>query len=411
MTITQMHRRYVFEDNEFSDAGIAIQYYGTAIEHVAVGNRCSRAGGFHGLGIRYTTGIQPDMYCQWLGNEIVEGNSYRFGANNAQAAGPSHIGVIGRTPSVHFGAVVRENRLRNNATIEVMAIGAKDVVEGVLVEGNEISDSFAGIRLRDGVAVLCRGNKFQNCRYELLDIGKLVARWRQAAARAAAEKKILAWWKFDSAPGGIVTEAFSEAGLNLKTTLHGNCKLVPGLVGKALKLDGNSFAQAATDDARMGLNLTQFTIAAWIYPERVKGRWGIISKRTGHQHTPFVLAIRNGCLVFEATDSEGKWTSYNFSSPPLLKAGKWQHVAVTVREGKQVVLYLDGKPIARRELQGQKLAANEEPVRIGREAWGGDPPKPDIPGFFKGMIDEVKIWPWAMTAEEIQKQAVPPSKQ
>jgi hypothetical protein len=49
---------------------------------------------------------------------------------------------------------------------------------------------------------------------------------------------------------------------------------------------------------------------------------------------------------------------------------------------------------ARRETNG-------EPLIIGREAWGGDPPKGETPGFFIGLIDEVKVWTRPLSAEEV----------
>lgn len=407
-TITQMHRRYVFEGCHFSDAGIGIQYYGTAIEHVATSNSATRSGGFHGLGITYH-GVQPNLFCQWLGNEVLEGNSYRFGANNAQAAGPSHLGIVGRSPSAQIGAVVRGNRLHNNASIEVSSEGSADAVESVIVEANVVEHSDIGLLVRDGLGVLYRNNRFTDCVREVHDAVAEVKKWREAVAALGESAEPLAWWSFDepAAPGVSVgpLKGCSPLDLDLTTTLQGTADFADGVVGKALKLDGKSYAEVASDSASFALNLSNFTVAAWIYPEVIKGRWGILSKRTGHAPSPFVLGLRDGCLVYEATDQEGKWTSYNFASPPVLVPGEWQHVAAVVEEGKRVVLYHNGRPVATRDLDGQKLATNEQALRIGWEAWGGDPPEADVPGYLTGMIDEVKVWPRCLSPEEIAAEA------
>lgn len=50
-------------------------------------------------------------------------------------------------------------------------------------------------------------------------------------------------------------------------------------------------------------------------------------------------------------------------------------------------------------------ATNAEPLILGREAWGGDPPKGDTPGLFVGRLDEVRIWTRALTAEEVQAES------
>lgn len=404
-TITQMHRRYVFEGCRFSDAGIGIQYYGTSVEGVAVGNSTRRSGGFHGLGITYGGGVQPNLFCQWLDNEILEGNSYRFGANNAQVAGPSHLAVVGRRPSVNLGSVVRGNHLLNNALIEVESSGGVDAVENVVIERNTVEHSQVGIRVSQGVGVLYRDNRFVDCAREVYDAAAEVKKWRAAVTAMGNRKEPLAWWSFDEKPGAKVFKATSPIDIDLTTTLQGTADFADGVVGKALKLDGKSYAEVASDSASFALNLSNFTVAAWIYPEVIKGRWGILSKRTGHAPSPFVLGLRDGCLVYEAMDEAGQWTSYNFASPPVLKAGEWQHVAAVVEEGKSVVLYVNGEPVATRELQGQKLATNEQALRIGWEAWGGDPPDAAVPGYFTGLIDEVKIWARPLSAEEVAKEA------
>jgi len=407
-TVTQMHRRYVFEGCDFSDAGIGIQYYGTAIENVATANTTTRSGGFHGLGITYH-GVQPDLFCQWLGNEILEGNSYRFGANNAQAAGPSHLGITGRSPSAQIGAVVRGNHLHNNASIEVSSENGTDAVENVIVEANTVEHSDVGLRVRDGLGVLYRNNRFTDCAREVRDAVAEVKRWREAVAALGEGSEPLAWWSFDEtaapATGAKLLKGRSPLDLDLTTTLHGSPTLAPGVHGQALKLDGKSYAEAASDGVCFSLNLSSFTVALWVNPDFVNGRWGFVSKRTGHSQSPFVLGMRNGEIVYEATDQEGKWTSYNFSSPPVLVAGEWQHVAAVVEEGKRVVLYHNGRPVATRDLAGQKLATNEQALRIGWEAWGGDPPKADVPGYLTGLIDEVKIWPRCLSPEEVAAEA------
>ena len=114
------HRRYIFYDNETRDAGIAIQFYGTATEHIVANNRSWRADGFRAYGFSYTGGVQPNLYLQFLGNEIREGNCYRY---DDPLVYPARLSVEGTLPSLHFGSVLRNNHLHNNAQIEV-GVGA-----------------------------------------------------------------------------------------------------------------------------------------------------------------------------------------------------------------------------------------------------------------------------------------------
>jgi hypothetical protein len=100
------------------------------------------------------------------------------------------------------------------------------------------------------------------------------------------------------------------------------------------------------------------------------------------------------------------WT--DLPSPPealLLGTNSFgiEHVAASVEAGVGVTLYVNGRQAAHLDNTGRRVM-NTEPLIIGREAWGGDPPDARTPGFFTGRIDEVKIWTRPLTAEEIRAE-------
>jgi hypothetical protein len=85
----------------------------------------------------------------------------------------------------------------------------------------------------------------------------------------------------------------------------------------------------------------------------------------------------------------------------VVKPGQWQHLAAVIEENKGVRLYLNGQEVLRSEAKG-KLAANSEPLVIGREAWAANPPDaPRGPTFYRGLMGPVKIWARVLSAEEI----------
>jgi hypothetical protein len=168
VTITKMQQNYLFVDNEFVDAGVAIQYYGTSINHVASGNKSTRTGGFYNSG-RWYRHYQPSWYCQFLDNEILEGNIYRSGANNAVASGEAILGTLGlqqppNTAPLALGAVHRRNHLYSNAHIEITGLSqTAPGVRDVIIENNIIENSDFGIKFdRGSIKVLERGNIFNN---------------------------------------------------------------------------------------------------------------------------------------------------------------------------------------------------------------------------------------------------------
>ena len=186
--ITMLQRHYIVAGNDFSDAGIAVQFYGSSYEHIVSGNTCARAGGYQGIGKPYggyqlppdkNPCHQPSWFCQFVGNTITEGSIYRSGANNSILSGDSVIGIYGWPLTkdwpwpYNVGAVVRGNRLENNARISIGgSANDKPSVSDAVVEHNNIGNSDEGIRLENAVrGVVVRGNHFQNVRDPLTGAG------------------------------------------------------------------------------------------------------------------------------------------------------------------------------------------------------------------------------------------------
>ncbi|MBU0607736.1 MAG: right-handed parallel beta-helix repeat-containing protein [Armatimonadetes bacterium] len=205
--ITMLQRHYILDGNSFSDAGIAVQFYGSSLEHIVAGNTCARAGGYQGIGKAYggyqlppdkNPCHQPSWFCQYVDNEIAEGAIYRSGANNSILSGDSVIGVFGWPLTrdwpwpYNVGSVVRGNRLDNNARIHVGGNGNdKPTVSDVVVENNTVSNADEAVRLDRAVrGVLVRGNVLDNVRDPLTG-GGLDRGTFDGAQLAAAERSRL----------------------------------------------------------------------------------------------------------------------------------------------------------------------------------------------------------------------------
>jgi hypothetical protein len=126
VTITPMQENFIFFRNSFIDTGVAIQYYGTSLNHVAAENTSRRTGGFFSSG-RWYHNYQPSWYCQFFDNRIVEGGVYRGGSNNAIESGDAIIGAFGiqRAPNrapLNIGAVLRRNRMDGGGSTEISGV-------------------------------------------------------------------------------------------------------------------------------------------------------------------------------------------------------------------------------------------------------------------------------------------------
>jgi hypothetical protein len=69
----------------------------------------------------------------------------------------------------------------------------------------------------------------------------------------------------------------------------------------------------------------------------------------------------------------------------------------------RVTIYANGKLVATKENDLPRVP-NSEPLIIGREAWGGDPPKGDTAAMFLGCLDQIKVWTRALSEGEIQAE-------
>ncbi len=168
ITITMLQQNYLFIDNEFSDAGVALQYYGTSINHVAAGNQSIRTAGFYNSG-RWYRHYQPSWYCQFFDNQILEGNVYRGGTNDALLSGEAFLGTLGlqkppNTAPLALAAIHRRNYLHSNAHLKIVG-GSNPAAPGVrdvIVENNIVENADLGLVIGRGViGVLEHGNVFK----------------------------------------------------------------------------------------------------------------------------------------------------------------------------------------------------------------------------------------------------------
>lgn len=152
--------RHILFENDWSDTGIAAQFYGGALDCIMAGNRSARSGGFRAWG------NETAWYVQMLGNEITEG----YGTAGPEAnGGHSALHLVGPyltrneprfTGTTVRGAVMRRNELHNHATITL-----RGAIHDALIENNVLRHSPKGIvgdlwQRQSGILLL--GNRFED---------------------------------------------------------------------------------------------------------------------------------------------------------------------------------------------------------------------------------------------------------
>lgn len=151
------HRgRQLFIGNRFEDGG-SFQLYGGALDTIVAENKGARMDGFFAWGLNpHAWGWQPCFNCQFLDNEILEGNG--FGSNSAfMGAFTGDTNEIFPGPLAR-GMIFRRNVLDNNARMRI-----HNMVDEVLVEHCTVKHNDLGIVIGKGPTdVLLRGNKFED---------------------------------------------------------------------------------------------------------------------------------------------------------------------------------------------------------------------------------------------------------
>jgi hypothetical protein len=417
VVIAWLLHHWLVLDNDFADVGIAIQFYGASIEHIAAGNRCVRSAGYHNFGMSYN-GVQPSWFVQWLDNEINEGNIYRADHDQIRLSGDSHLGVYGligaqwRLP-ITVGTVLRRNRLHNNASIVLgsearsakpVPLGRTDpLVTDVVVEGNTVEDSDLGVCIfQTAKGVWLADNHFRNVKTELWDEAAALAEQEARRRQLMESPGPIAVWDFAkavAAPSGVIQRVPDASGHGFDADGTAVRLATDATKGQVAKFAGDGYLRV---DDRAMFNLQNVTFSLWIKPDTVQGRQGLLSKRFLATTAPYMLSLWDGGLEFEGNDEKGEW-SFIFRMAADIKPGEWIHLAAVVEVGKGVTVYGNGKVVGRKDNPLQHCATSE-PLILGREAWSGLPNQQDPPAFFRGLMGEVKLWARALTPAEVQEE-------
>lgn len=160
-----------------------------------------------------------------------------------------------------------------------------------------------------------------------------------------------------------------------------------------LRFDGTNDRLSISDSPAFSIG-DNFTVEAWIIastwrPEAWQG--SILTKDMQNPDSGFAFrAGKNGTLSFVMSASQ-RWNEVQ--SSPFMNANQWYHVAAVVK-GDNMTLFINGEQVATAPKSGNPTS-NSQVVSIGESS--------GFPGrVFEGVIDEVRVWNTARTAQEIK---------
>lgn len=181
------------------------------------------------------------------------------------------------------------------------------------------------------------------------------------------------------------------------------CDLCPDRFNPGLNFDGiDDYVDLGTGFGNFGVG--DYTIELWVKTTQTTSGPDasfipLISKRSGCGCGNFwtLKFDPNGYVQYEFMETEDCQKSLYLQNDTRINDGQWHHIAVT-RLGGVSVLYIDGNPgplFTRIELINSN---NNDPVLLGKSGCS------DLPwaDYFRGEMDEVRIWHKGRTGEEIR---------
>ena len=193
---------------------------------------------------------------------------------------------------------------------------------------------------------------------------------------------LLAYWKFDEGKGKV---AYASDGTH-RATIHG-ATWATGKVGGALSFDGVDDYVAIPDMKTM----TDVSVSFWIKVHSFT-----------HPHYMGAIASKNGTSFF-VSDQKMGFGLMIAGNPDMrityaLPLDAWKHVVASY-DGSVMKCYVDGTKIGEIAIAG----ASWRPVNMRIGAGAASPGKVFSWYYFDGLIDEVAIYDYALSPEEIQK--------
>ena len=213
---------------------------------------------------------------------------------------------------------------------------------------------------------------------------------------------LVAAFGFDEASGATAVNS-SNAAFN-GTILQ--AARVAGKIGRGLSFDGVNDWVTVSDIAASPLDLTAgMTIEAWVNPTAMSGWETVVLKERG--------AAGTGLLSYALYAHDGAPQGGGFAGPAgylrpspansttdqgvrqashtAIPLNAWTHIATTY-DGVSQRFYINGVLVATKAQTGS-IAVGNQPLRIGGNNVSGE--------FFRGVIDELRIYNRALSAAEV----------
>ena len=230
-----------------------------------------------------------------------------------------------------------------------------------------------------------------------------------AEAAGVVTNGLVSYWTFDRAD--VDGDTVKDVNGGNDGTINGAATIVMGKVREGIELNGtDQFVEIPHDDSLVPLEA--FTVEAWFNTElKDKALWqSIVSKNApGNRSYELRLQPDPHFLVpsWAVVDAAGTFIRANAPDDEEFETDRWYHIA-GIWDGKsdEAHLYVDGK--LKSSVEATSIWPSTISLFIGKRPQNGGK------NFFKGIIDEVRIYDRVLTKAEVNRNmeatAVEPSE-
>ncbi len=197
-------------------------------------------------------------------------------------------------------------------------------------------------------------------------------------------KELVGWWNFDEGRGTIAKDS---SGQN-HADIHG-ATWTEGNVASALHFKGKDQDDYAAIPP-LNLYTNTMTITAWIKTSGVQKNHGIVFSRDASTCAGLWLGQTNNDLRYNWNDIPDTWA---WDSGLIVPNDKWTFTAMVVEPQKAIIYMNDGTGMKSSvKKQHHDIAKFDGITNIGKDpSWGS----------IKGAIDDVRIYNYALSKDEI----------
>ncbi|TWT84333.1 FecR protein [Planctomycetes bacterium CA13] len=218
------------------------------------------------------------------------------------------------------------------------------------------------------------------------------------------------YWRFEAENGGTITDIAGDA----DAVLHGGAKLQDG--GVYFPRGRRNHGYVMIDRPVASVLSDEFTLELWMNPSFTQ-RTTLIDinhrqpdSRSREKLYRLSLLPMQHRRVYPDESIRfinhlwpyGEQESVNVFSSQRYTPGSWHHV-VAVRSDNQVEIYLNGSAVETSPAPPLKAEPLDAMIAIGAFLRSKTPGSYDGQMYFKGMVDELAVYPKALSAEEITK--------